>query len=79
MSVHTDFEAWISTRDGKVCNDYKTLTSQEFLQNRLAWAFMAGAEYAETHKIAQMNKVINSAHRTIGSLRKQIIAENEAV
>lgn len=39
-----DFNEWIKTEEGLKCCDMATLTSEEYLKNRLFWAFDAGRD-----------------------------------
>lgn len=35
-----DFQDWLKSEHGKKCIDFKSLSSEEYLKNRLWWAFM---------------------------------------
>lgn len=69
---YKNFNKWIDSEKGKSCGNFDNLTSNEYLKNRLWWAFKFGYESADVETIEQMHKVVNEAHRTIGELRKEI-------
>jgi deoxyribose-phosphate aldolase len=65
------FEDWIKTETGKKCLDISTLTSEEYLKNRLWRAFITGTESGEIPTISKMQKVVYNAHQKLGKLRKE--------
>lgn len=56
------FNEWLKTKSGIDCNNFKTLTGQQYLTNRLFYAFSAGEEIPPEiivdDKIEQLNKTI---------------------
>lgn len=69
-----NFEKWLQTEQGKKCNDNIQPIHQPYLQNRLWWAYHAGAEgFDETYTVKQISKELAKAHKTIGELRKRVV------
>lgn len=55
---NSDFESWIKTGAGKRASDFNTLTSAEFLRNRLWHAYHAGQQSGDVSMHTPVHEVI---------------------